>query len=160
MRIIQRSELDELTSRAAASARRRAHLNVHADASDPVQRFFVAAQSDSYFRPHRHAVKSELAMVLRGRFDVLRFDAQGILLARDGAGEGASGIGWEVPVQTWHTLVPLSDGSVFLEVKAGPYDAATAAEFAPWAPAESDRSAAAFLERLRTLRVGERASAA
>lgn len=159
MRILLGSEIDELVARAQTSPRRRSHFNVHADAADPVQRFFVAAQRDSYFRPHRHAVKSEMALVLRGRFDVLMFDDTGVLNARHSAGPGSSGIGWEVPVLTWHTLLPLEDGSVFLEVKAGPYDAATASESAPWAPAESDAAAAAFLERLRTLRPGERVTA-
>jgi len=46
--------------------------------------------------------------------------------------------------------------SVFLEVKQGPYDPATAVEFAPWAPPEGDPAVAQYQQWLRAARVGER----
>jgi cupin fold WbuC family metalloprotein len=156
MQLLARNLLDELAAKAAASARGRAHYNIHPTASDPVQRFLVVAEPRSYFRPHRHLTKSELAMLLRGRFDVLLFDENGTLTARHEVGEGTASMGFEIPHATWHTLLARADGSAFLEIKQGPYDPATAAEFAPWSPAEGDAAAAEFLERLRTARPGER----
>lgn len=149
MRVFSAPLLDELAARAAASPRRRAHLNVHADASDPVQRFFVAVDRDSYIRPHRHLAKSELAIVVRGAFDVITFDEQGGITGRQRVGPGTPLLGFEMPQGTWHTLIAQEDGSTFLEIKEGPYDPATASEFAPWAPAEGDRGAQEFLRRLR-----------
>jgi hypothetical protein len=52
-------------------------------------------------------------------------------------------------------LVADTDGAAFLEVKQGPYDPATASEFATWAPAEGDAGAAAFLEWLRKAQPGD-----
>lgn len=149
MKLFSGALLDELAARAAASPRLRANHNIHASPADPVQRFFIAANRDSYFRPHRHLGKSELAMVLRGRFDVLTFDAAGIVTARHGVGEGTPNIGFETPRATWHTLIAAADGAAFLEIKEGPYDAAQAAEFAPWAPPEGHAEVAAFLRWLR-----------
>ena len=39
-------------------------------------------------------------------------------------------------------------GSVFYEVKQGPYDPQRAKEFAPWAPLEGTPEATAYLQRL------------
>jgi hypothetical protein len=51
--------------------------------------------------------------------------------------------------------VPGAGGGAFLEVKEGPYDPATAVEFAAWAPAEGDAGAAGFLRWLRRAQPGD-----
>jgi cupin fold WbuC family metalloprotein len=150
MKVFSASLLDELAARAAASPRRRAHLNVHADATDIVQRFFVAVDRESYIRPHRHLARSELAIVVRGAFEVITFDEQGGITGRETVGAGTPLLGFEMPRATWHTLIAREDGSTFLEIKQGPYDPATASEFAPWSPAEGDPGSHDFLRRLRT----------
>lgn len=157
MKLIAHGLLDDLTARAAASPRARAHHNVHESPTDTVQRFFVVAQRNTYFRPHRHLTKSELALVLRGRVHVLLFDASGRVTARYSVGEDTASMGYETPRGTWHTLVADTDGSSFFEVKEGPYDPATAAEFASWAPAEGDPAAPRFLDWLRVAQPGDKA---
>jgi cupin fold WbuC family metalloprotein len=154
MKILPRALLDELAATAASSARARAHHTIHATAADAVQRFIVVALRDSYFRPHRHGTRSELAVVLRGQFDVLTFDPDGRVHARYGVGDGTPSMAYETPQGTWHTLVPGPAGGAFLEVKEGPYDPATAAEFAAWAPAEGTASASSFLQWLRDAQPG------
>jgi cupin fold WbuC family metalloprotein len=155
MKLLPRTLLDELTAKAAASPRARAHHMIHATAADRVQRFVVVARADSYFRPHRHTTKAELAVLVRGRLDVLTFDARGRVTARYAVGEGADTIAYETPEGTWHALVPGAEGGAFVEIKEGPYDAATAVEYAPWAPAEGDAKVPAFLEWLRAARPGD-----
>jgi cupin fold WbuC family metalloprotein len=146
--------LDDLTAKAAASPRGRTNYNIHSSATDPVQRFLIVANRQSYFRPHRHLTKSELALVIRGQFDVVTFDERGIVTARHLVGGDAQGFGFETPQGTWHTLIARTDGAGFLEVKEGPYDPATAVEFASWAPAEGDASVPEFLQWLRTAQPG------
>ena len=158
MKLFSHGLLDELATRAAASPRARAHQNVHEAPTDLVQRFFVVTNRNTYFRPHRHLTKSELAMVLRGRFDILTFDEQGTVTGRYSAGEHTPSMAYETPRATWHTLVADSDGSAFFEVKEGPYDPATAAEFASWAPAEGTPEVPQFLEWLRKAQPGDKAS--
>ena len=159
MKLFSRPLFDELIAKATVSPRQRANHNVHAASSDLVQRFFIAANRSSYFRPHRHLTKSELALVIRGGFDVLTFDDQGIVTARYAIGEGSANLGYETPQGTWHTLIAHADGALFFEVKEGPYDAATAAEFAPWSAPEGHAAAAAFLEWTRTAPIGTSAPA-
>lgn len=150
MQLFSRLLLDEVAARATANPRQRAHHNIHGSPDDPIQRFFVVANRNTYFRPHRHLAKSEMVLVLRGTFDVITFDDVGGETARYVVGEGSPNFAYEMPKGTWHTLIAHADGAAFIEVKEGPYDPATAAEFAPWAPAEGDAAAAEFLERLRT----------
>lgn len=150
MKLFSRALLDELAVKATASPRKRANYNIHAAPADPVQRFFIAADRKSYFRPHRHLTKSELALVVRGRFDVVTFDDTGRVTGRYAVGDGTADIGYETPRGTWHTVIACTDGAVFLEVKEGPYDPATAAEFAPWAPPEGAASVPEFLEWVRS----------
>jgi cupin fold WbuC family metalloprotein len=160
MKVITSVLIDELIARAAASGRRRTNHNLHESPSDPIQRMFVAAMRDSYFRPHRHAAKREFAAVIRGRFDVLLFDDTGCVTRRISVGPGAEAVGFEIPPDTWHSWIPLADGSVFVEVKQGPYDSRTAADFAVWAPAEGTADVGRYLERLRNTKVGDRATQA
>lgn len=141
----------DLISRAAESPRKRSHHNVHESLSDPVQKLFVAATTQSYFRPHRHADKTEFALVLRGQFAVFEFDNSGKVIQQQHIGEGTGVNAIEIPANTWHGWLTLSDSAVFFETKQGPYDPATAAEFAPWAPPENSPEAADYLARLRKL---------
>ena len=157
MKLISTALLDEMAAKAAASPRRRTHHNLHSSASDPVQRFVVVLQRDSYVRPHRHMTKSELCTVIRGRFEVVIFDSEGMVLERTVTGEGTSNMAFELPHATWHTLLPLTDGAAFVEVKEGPYDPATAAEFAAWAPEEGSGSTAQFQRWVKTAPVGSHA---
>jgi cupin fold WbuC family metalloprotein len=154
MKLFSAALLDELGVKAAASPRGRANYNVHASAEDLVQRFFIVANRNSYFRPHRHRSKSELALIVRGAFDVVTFDDSGCVLARYLAGAGTEHLGYETPRDTWHTLIARSDGAAFLEIKEGPYDQTTAAQFAPWSPPEGDARVPEFLEWLRAAPVG------
>lgn len=157
MKLLPHSLLDELAASAAASSRRRAHHNIHASPEDPVQRFIVVAQRDSYFRPHRHVARAELAMILRGQVEVVTFDARGRVTARHAVGAGTANMAYETAPATWHTVIAAVNGAAFLEIKQGPYDPATMSEFAAWAPAEGDPTVARFQEWLRTARPGDEA---
>jgi cupin fold WbuC family metalloprotein len=155
LKLLPRALLDDLAAKAAASPRLRAHHNIHAAAADLVQRFLVVAQGDSYFRPHRHATRAELALLLRGHVDVLIFDDAGRVLARHAVGADADNFAYETPQGVWHTLVPAVAGCAFLEVKEGPYDPATAVQFAAWAPPEGDAAVPGFRAWLRKARAGD-----
>jgi cupin fold WbuC family metalloprotein len=154
MKLFAQTLLDELSAKASTSPRQRAHHNIHEGPADLVQRFFVAARQSSYFRPHRHNTRAELAVVIRGQFDVLTFDEHGVVTGRYRVGSGTPNIAYETPPGTWHTLIATSDDAAFLELKEGPYDPATAAEFAPWSPAEGHESVAAFQQWLRQAQPG------
>jgi cupin fold WbuC family metalloprotein len=155
MQLFNEDFFDDLCIRAGASARLRTHYNVHQSPRDPVQRLFIAARRRSYFRPHRHAGAWEFVLVLRGRFDLIIFDDAARVTARHTVTAGSGLAGFEVPRALWHAWMADTDAGVFFEAKPGPYDPLTAAEFAPWSPAEGSAPADDFLNMLRGLRVGD-----
>ena len=160
MKVISASLLDELAAAAAASPRGRTHYNLHGSPADLVQRYLVVANCASYFRPHRHTTRAELALVVRGELDLIVFDDAHRITARYGFGAGTGNIAYENGPGIWHTVVVRADATAFLEVKQGPYDPATASEFAGWAPAEGDPGATGFLEWARHAAPGDTAPAA
>src|SRR5512137_1773934 len=84
MKLIDDRLLDDLTSRASASARKRAHRNLHPVLEDPVQRLSVAIEPGTYIRPHRHADPAtwEVFLMLRGSAVFLSFDDAGTVVER------------------------------------------------------------------------------
>jgi cupin fold WbuC family metalloprotein len=157
MKLINQEVIEGLIQRASDSPRRRSHHNFHESPSDPIQRYLIGTKLGSYFRPHCHETQSEFAVVIQGAFEFVIFDHLGMVRRKIRLGHGGEASGFEIPALTWHTWIPLEENSVFLEVKAGPYDAKTSSTFAAWSPAEGDEKAGQFLTRLKGLKVGDRA---
>ncbi|HSB97837.1 MAG TPA: WbuC family cupin fold metalloprotein [Spongiibacteraceae bacterium] len=156
MKLVTPQLIADMLSRATASPRLRSHHNLHEVAEDPVQRLWVAVKRDSYFRVHKHPQKWEFSVVVSGLLDVLVFDDSGVVTERIRVGPGSDVLAFELPPNTFHTWLPLAEESVFFEVKQGPYDPQSAAEFAAWAPAEGTAEAPAFAARLQLAKVGDR----
>ena len=155
MKLISASLLDELAAAATANPRGRTHYNLHGSPADLIQRYLVVANRGSYFRPHRHTTRAELALIVRGELDLIIFDDTHRITARYGFGAGAGNVAYENGPGIWHTVVVRADATTFLEVKQGPFDPASASEFADWAPAEGDPGAAPFLEWARHAAPGD-----
>jgi cupin fold WbuC family metalloprotein len=148
--------VDALVARAAASPRRRQNLNLHAELSDPIQRFLNAGEPGTYVRPHRHqAGRWELFTALRGSMDLLLFSDDGAITMR-AALDAQSGSVVEIPGGVWHCFVIRAPGTVGLEIKPGPYVAQTDKEFVDWAPAEGEPAAERIVTWLATAQIGQR----
>ena len=129
------SDLDQLARSAQSSPRRRANLNLHTELSDPVQRLAIAMEPDTVVLPHRHRQTWELLLPLRGRFVVLLLGDDGVVSGRCVLGESEAML--EMPAGQWHAVLSLDVGGVIFEVKRGPYLPIDAADFAPWAAAQT-----------------------
>jgi cupin fold WbuC family metalloprotein len=99
-----------------------------------------------------------MALVIRGKFDLLVFDDRARVTDRLSLGFDSENIGFEIPPNVWHSWIPMIDDSIFLEVKEGPYDPTSALEFAGWSPAEGDVGVSGFLLTMRGLTVGDYAA--
>lgn len=157
MKLFDEKLLDELVGKARDSARLRANHNVHPSLDDMVHRLFIAIEPGSYVHPHRHpeAEKWEFFMVVRGRLAALLFDEQGQVLRREELSPGGPVHGFEIPPNTWHTITALEPGSVFFEVKPGPYTPLSDKNFAAWAPREGDPGCDKFVSWLAQARPGD-----
>lgn len=151
--IVDSALLDSVSAQAAASLRRRKNHNFHADNAAACHRLLNGIEPDSYVPPHCHAAadKDETILAVRGRMGMVFFDESGNVTAKAVIAPGGEAVAVDIPHGVFHTVVALADGSVFFEAKAGPYQALTPEERAPWAPAEGAPEAAAYLEKLKAL---------
>ena len=145
-RFLDQTLFAQLAAEALASPRQRQHHNLHA-MSEPCHRMVVGLQPGSYIPPHRHLAedKAETLLALQGCFGVLIFSQTGEVLERRLLQAGGECAGVDLPPGVFHALLVLAADSVLFECKAGPYRPITAAELAPWAPAEGAPEVPAYL---------------
>jgi cupin fold WbuC family metalloprotein len=155
MKIVTTETMAKLLAHAAITPRKRVNLNLHAELSDPINRFLNAGVAGTYVRPHRHRVgKWELLNVLQGRLDVVIFTSNGEVENRLALGpKGPSLI--EIQGGEWHSIVFHAPAAVVLEVKPGPYEPHLDKEFAEWAPMEADPLVPLFQSWLESAMPGE-----
>ena len=132
--------------------RRRIMLPVNRSEAEGVQRMVNFLQRDSYLRAHRHPLPecAECLAILQGAMGFLTFDDAGNILTTHTlvAGDAASCM-VDIEQGVWHTLVPLTDDIVLLEIKRGPYDARTDKQFAEWSPQDGTPEAAVWLREMQ-----------
>jgi cupin fold WbuC family metalloprotein len=137
--------LEELDRKAQDTPRLRTNHNLHEGPQSAIQRLAVKLRRGTYIRPHRHNQRWELGICLQGRMDLVLFDEAGTMIERVTLTPVHGTLALELPRAMWHSYVCVSDAATFFEIKEGPYDPATSSEFAPWAPAEGDPAADAYL---------------
>lgn len=149
MNRVDLARLARLSEAARANARLRLNENLH-QMQDPIHRLLNATEPGTYVQPHRHLdpPKTETLCVIRGRGGVLVFDDAGEV--REGLVLSPAGpeLVLELPPGAWHSLVALEPGTVWFEVKAGPYVPPPPADVASWAPAPGSPDAPRYLERM------------
>jgi cupin fold WbuC family metalloprotein len=153
VRLLDGPVLDRLSAEARERPRRRLNLNLHA-LDDRVHRLLNAVEPGSYVRPHRHFAppKDETLVVVRGALGLVLFGADGRVEAtRLLRADAAGAFGADLRAGVVHSFVALESGTVFFEVKEGPYAAPAGEDLPAWAPAEGDPAAAAFEAELRGL---------
>jgi len=157
MKQIDNTLLDSLIAQAKASARQRAHFNLHPELSDSVQRLCIAMEPGTYVRPHRHADPEtwEVLMILRGSLALNIFDDKGTVLERTVISTRGPVTVLEFPKNTWHAPVSLESGTVVFEIKQGPYNPISEINLASWSPSEGQPGAARFLDWYKNAKVGD-----
>jgi len=142
--------LDALIAEARANPRRRMNHNLHA-MEDPIHRLLNAMEPDSYVAPHRHlaAPRTETLACIRGRGAIVLFGDDGATAESFLLSPSGPELIVEVPAGRWHSLVAIESGTVFFEVKAGPYAPPVPADVANFAPAAGSPQAAGYVELMR-----------
>ena len=152
MNRVDLARLARLSQAAHANPRLRQNENLHA-MQDPIHRLLNATEPGTYVQPHRHLdpPKTETLGVIRGRGAVLVFDDRGGLQERALLAPEGPDLLVELPPGAWHSLVALEPGTVWFEVKAGPYVPPTPADIAAWAPAPGSPEVPRYLEHMLAL---------
>lgn len=149
------SDLDQLAAAAAAAPRKRSNRNLHQSLDAKVQRLAISMEPETYVRPHRHPQTWELYLPLRGAFKVVLFDDAGSVTDCIQIGERGL-VAYELPANTWHSVLSLQAGSIIFEVKEGPYIQPSTADVAAWSPAEGADGVAEFKQFLQAAQPGQK----
>jgi cupin fold WbuC family metalloprotein len=149
MNTVDAARLAAVSAKAKSSPRLRMNDNLHA-MDDPIHRLLNATEPGTYVQPHKHGTpaKVETLCVLKGRGAILLFDDAGRVTKCAVLSPAGPTLVAEIPANVWHTLVALEPGTVWFEVKAGPYAAPPVQDVAPWAPAPGTPGAGAYLDGL------------
>ena len=121
MKIIDKSLLDEVSTRAKESERLRMNFNFHQNLDEKCHRFLNAVEPGTVVPIHHHPTKDETFVILRGKVRVSTYNDDGsvlnsvVLCAEDGR------YGVNIAKGMWHNLECLESGSVIFECKEGPF---------------------------------------
>lgn len=146
-----------LLNEASSNPRKRSHFNLHKKLDEPVQRLCIALLKGTYIRPHHHPKKNkwELMLPLRGKVALILFNEHGMITEKFILNAASGLSGYEMPPNTWHTVFPLTNDAIILEVKEGPYTPTQESDFATWAPHEGENKVDSFLAWLETAKIGQ-----
>ncbi len=135
-------DLAALSEEARQRPRLRLNRNLH-EMADPVHRLLNAVEPGSYIRPHRHLFppKDETVVVVSGALGLLLFDDHGMVTSSELLRPAPGPFLVDVRAGVWHSYVSLESGTVFFEVKAGPFVPPLPEDLAAWAPAEGKKGA-------------------
>lgn len=148
---ITSSLLENLSEQASLLNRKRKNYNFHKKDSDLLQRMLNALESTTYVRPHKHINpdKCEIFIVLKGKIVVIEFDDSGNIIDKIILCNALGNYCAEIVPASWHTAVSLEDGSVYYEIKDGPYNLYDDKVFAEWSPEEGSNDAPEYLADLK-----------
>lgn len=151
-KVISNELLKEVVDKAKKTPRKRINYNFH-QSYDFSQRFLNAIEPESYIHPHRHVdpLKDETFVLLKGRGAVVIFKNNGEVEEIIKLDLETGDIGIDIPGGIYHTIFSLESGTVFLEIKPGPYDPNCDKGFASWAPEAESPDSAIYLNKLKKL---------
>ena len=151
MPLVTRDLLAQLSEEARQLPRLRKNYNLHSSNDSTCHRLLNAVEPGTYIRPHRHLdpEKGEAMVLMSGSMEVLFFSEDGVVQERLLLSSESGNLAVDIPAGTYHSVISLQSGTVFFEAKAGPYLPLTPAERAPWAPAEGEPEAPAYLAALK-----------
>ncbi|HNW96823.1 MAG TPA: WbuC family cupin fold metalloprotein [Bacteroidales bacterium] len=142
--------LVSLSEEAKTTKRKRKNFNFHKEDSEILQRMLNALEPTTYVRPHKHINpdKKEIFVLLKGKIAVVEFDDFGNITEKIILSHELKNYAAEITPAAWHTVIAFESGSVYYEVKEGPYDITIDKIFAPWAPEEGFSQVDEYLKRI------------
>ncbi len=138
--------IKKISFAAKQSARKRKNYNFHKEPGDKLQRMLNALEPETYIQPHKHENpdKREAFIIIKGKMVIVEYDNEGNITDHILVDRSKGNYGAEVQPGKWHSIICLEPGTVYYEVKDGPYDPDADKEFATWAPDEGSIYAVEF----------------
>lgn len=117
--LIDKSLLDNLTTRAKESPRLRVNCDLRNSPEDHSQRQLNALEPGTIIPIHRHKLTSETIVVLRGKLLWKHYDNNGAETESFVLQANSDKCGITSPKGQWHSLDCIESGTVIIEMKDG-----------------------------------------
>ena len=119
--IIDKTLLDKVSEQAKASPRLRMNYNFHQSLDELCHRFLNAVELGTEVPIHKHPMKDETFVILRGKVRVTTHRDDGSIIEDVVlcAEEGRYGV--NIPKGVWHKLECIEENTVIFECKEGPF---------------------------------------
>lgn len=140
---------EKLREKAMANEPKKIRLCTHRDIHNKLHEMFIMFGKGTYVRPHKHPGKSVSYHIVEGSADIVLFDESGKIVEVIKMGDYLSGsvFYFRIDDPYYYMPIPKSNVMVFHEITNGPFNNDTV--FAPWAPAENDKTAVQeFMKKL------------
>lgn len=154
---ISQDDINFIKNAAKNVERKRARICAHISNDQPLHEMMIALCNDSYIHPHRHLGKSESFHIVEGMVDVVVMNDDGSVKEVVKLGDHSTGRNFYYRLSNafFHTLIIHTAMLVVHEVTNGPF-VQEQTELAPFAPNESDTSAAVkYIDKLKTQLYGD-----
>ncbi len=143
---VSKERVDQLKQQAFLAPLKRARLCLHHSHEKAVQEMVIAFHKDSYIRPHRHPNKTESFHMIEGKVLIAFFGETGevfqtLLLEAD----VRKNFLYRLSSPYWHSVLCLTEFSVFHEVAEGPF---AGSEYPLWEPQNTGESIAQFRHKI------------
>ena len=136
-----KSDIELFREKAGNNAPKKIRLCTHRDMHNKLHEMFIMFGKGAYVRPHKHPGKSISYHIVEGAADIVLYNESGKIadVIKMGGYLSGSIFYFRIDEPFYYMPIPRSDMLVFHEITNGPFDNDTV--FAPWAPAENDKSA-------------------
>lgn len=123
MKVIGNEIIEKVNVQAKESPRLRMNYNIHECMEETVHKMINSLQLGTVLPIHRHLhpAKKETFVLLRGELEVLHYNDEKEVIERHLLSENNGNCICEIMPEEWHSLNVLSENTVILEIKQGPY---------------------------------------
>lgn len=120
--IINKDFLDHLSVQAKANPRLRQSYDMRTSPADLSQRMLNALEIGTVLPIHRHTKTTETMVMVHGALKEYFYDNDGNLIDTILLEAGGDTPMLQVPVDQWHSLEVLEEGTIIFEAKDGVYE--------------------------------------
>lgn len=118
--LIDTNLIEQITTKAQASERKRMNFNFHETLESPCQCMLNTMLKGSKFDIHRHINTAETFVLLNGKIDLMYYNDKCDETERFHLDPTVGNYGIHIPAGQWHSLEIIEDCTIF-ETREGPY---------------------------------------
>ena len=147
---IKSEDLNNLNNLSKKNTNKNIRICTHSNKKSGLHEMFILHPKNYYIRPHKHPSKNESIILLKGKANLYIFNHSGKINKKMILDK--NNFYYQIPHNTYHSLVILSSSIVFYEVSLGPFNKKNTV-FPKWAPKTDKREIKKFNQFLSSFSI-------